>query len=312
MHPAVSVIFFTVISGAGFGMLAIIGLGQPLGISLSNDSLFVFFLSALSVGLAVAGLISSTFHLGRPQKAWRAFSQWRSSWLSREGIAAVATLCLFGIYTLIWMIEGERVVWLGIIVAFGALITVFTTAMIYTQMKTVPHWNTPMTPVVYLSFSLCLGFLLTASLGQGNTESGNIDILVGIFLLLLAWTAKIIWWQRAAKTSFGNKASSLSSVSSATGLGGIGKVRLLDRPHTGPNYLTKEMVHIIGRKHASRLRMISLMIGCVLPLIVATLAYLDFLPHIALFIAAILMIAGLFAERWLFFAEAEHSVSLYY
>ena len=312
MHPAVSVIFFTVISGAGFGMLAIIGFSQPIGISLSNDSLFVFFLSALGIGLAVAGLISSTFHLGRPQKAWRAFSQWRSSWLSREGIAAIVTLCLFGIYALIWMIEGERIIWLGMIVAFGALVTVFTTAMIYTQMKTVPHWNTPLTPVVYLSFSLCLGFLLTAGLGQGNTESGNIDILVGIFLLLLAWAAKIIWWQRAAKTSFGNKELSLSSVSSATGLGEIGEVRLLDRPHTGPNYLTKEMVHIIGRKHASRLRMISLLIGAVFPLIVTIFAYLDFLPHIALFIAAILMIAGLFAERWLFFAEAEHSVSLYY
>jgi DMSO reductase anchor subunit len=312
MHPAISVIFFTVISGAGFGMLAIIGISQPLGISLSNDSLFVFFLSALGVGLAVAGLISSTFHLGRPQKAWRAFSQWRSSWLSREGIAAVLTLCLFGIYALIWMIEGERIVWLGFIVALGAIFTVFTTAMIYTQMKTVPHWNTPLTPMVYLSFSLCLGFLLTASLGQGNTESGNIDILMGIFLLLLAWTTKIIWWKRAAKTSFGSKESSLSSVSSATGLGEIGKVRLLDRPHTGPNYLTKEMVHIIGRKHASRLRMIALLIGAVLPLVITILIYLNILPHGVMFIAAIFMIAGLFAERWLFFAEAEHSVSLYY
>jgi DMSO reductase anchor subunit len=312
MHPAISVIYFTVISGAGFGMLAIIGISQPLGISLSNDSLFVFFLSALGVGLAVAGLISSTFHLGRPQKAWRAFSQWRSSWLSREGIAAVLTLCLFGIYALIWMIEGERIVWLGFIVALGAIFTVFTTAMIYTQMKTVPHWNTPLTPMVYLSFSLCLGFLLTASLGQGNTESGNIDILMGIFLLLLAWTTKIIWWKRAAKTSFGSKESSLSSVSSATGLGEIGKVRLLDRPHTGPNYLTKEMVHIIGRKHASRLRMIALLIGAVLPLVITILIYLNILPHGVMFIAAIFTIAGLFAERWLFFAEAEHSVSLYY
>ena len=312
MHPAISVIFFTVVSGAGFGMLAIIGFSQPLGISLPNDSIFVFFLSALSTGLAVAGLISSTFHLGRPQKAWRAFSQWRSSWLSREGIAAVVTLCLFGIYALIWMIEGERVVWLGIIVAIGALITVFTTAMIYTQMKTVPHWHTPLTPVVYLTFSICLGFLLTASLGQENSEKGNIDILVAIFLLLLAWAAKIIWWKHAAKTGFSKEGSSLSGVSSATGLGKIGKVRLLDRPHTGPNYLTKEMVHVIGRKHATRLRMIALLIGAVLPLIVVILAYLNILPHGAMFIAAISMIAGLFAERWLFFAEAEHSVSLYY
>jgi len=312
MHPAVSVIFFTVVSGAGFGMLAIIGFSQPLGIALSDDSVFVFFLSALATGLSVAGLISSTFHLGRPQKAWRAFSQWRSSWLSREGIASVVTLCLFGIYSLIWMIAGERIMWLGTIVAAGAIFTVFTTAMIYTQMKTVPHWHTPLTPVVYLAFSVCLGLLLTAGLAQKNSESGNIDIIMAMLLLLVAWSAKIIWWKRAAKTSFDGKNPSLSSVASATGLGGIGKVRLLDRPHTGPNYLTKEMVHIIGRKHASRLRMISLLIGAVLPLIVAMLTYMHILPQGALVVAAILMIAGLFAERWLFFAEAEHSVSLYY
>ena len=312
MHPAISVIFFTVVSGAGFGMLAIIGLDLPLGFSLPNDSVFVFFLSALSAGLAIAGLISSTFHLGRPQKAWRAFSQWRSSWLSREGIAAVVTLCLYGIYTLIWMIEGERIAWLGIVIALGAIFTVFTTAMIYTQMKTVPHWHTPLTPVVYLSFSLCLGFLLTAGAGQGNSDDGAIDVSLGILLLLAAWTAKIIWWSRAAKTRFGNTTSSQSNISTATGLGGIGKVRLLDQPHTGPNYLTKEMVHIIGRKHATRLRMISLVIGCLLPLFILILINLNIFPHAAMFIAAISMIAGLFAERWLFFAEAEHSVSLYY
>jgi DMSO reductase anchor subunit len=312
MHPAVSVIFFTVVSGAGFGMLAIIGFSGPLGIALSNDSLFVFLLSALAAGLAVAGLISSTFHLGRPQKAWRAFFQWRSSWLSREGIAAVVTLCLFGIYALIWMIEGERIMWLGMIAASGGIFTVFTTAMIYTQMKTVPHWNTPLTPVVYLAFSLCLGLLLTAGLAQKNSESGNIDIFMAMLLLLVAWGTKIIWWKRAANTGFNGKNSSLSSVASATGLGGIGKVRLLDRPHTGPNYLTKEMVHIIGRKHASRLRMISLLVGAVLPFMVAMSAYLNILPQGALVFAALLMIAGLFAERWLFFAEAEHSVSLYY
>lgn len=312
MHPAISVIFFTVISGAGFGMLAIIGLGQKFGISLSNDPLFVFLLSALGVGLAVAGLISSTFHLGRPQKAWRAFSQWRSSWLSREGIAAVSTLCLFGIYALIWMIEGERIAWLGIIISIGAVFTVFTTAMIYTQMKTVPHWHTPLTPIVYLSFSLCLGFLLTTGMGQENSGGSNPAILVCIVLLLLAWVAKMAWWQRASKTSFKNAMLPKSNVASATGLGNIGKVRLLDRPHTGPNYLTKEMVHIIGRKHASRLRLIALLIGGVLPLIIIISAYLELLPQAAMIVAAIAMIAGLFAERWLFFAEAEHSVSLYY
>ena len=162
MHPAISVIFFTVLSGAGFGMLAMIGFDYHLGFSLSDNPVSVFVLSAMAVGLAVVGLISSTFHLGRPKKAWRAFSQWRSSWLSREAIASVASLCLYGFYALYWMISGERLVWLGVLVSLGSIFTVITTSMIYAQMKTVPHWHTMLTPLVYLLFSLCTGFLLVA------------------------------------------------------------------------------------------------------------------------------------------------------
>ncbi len=312
MHPAISVIFFTVLSGTGFGMLAIIGFDLPLGYSLSNDALLVFIISATGAGLAVAGLISSTFHLGHPEKAWRAFSQWRSSWLSREGIAAVTTLCLYGIYALYWMIEGDRLSWLGMLVGFGSMFTVFTTAMIYTQMKTVPHWNTALTPAVYLLYSLCAGFLLVAGIGDSNIDKNGLDIIIAISTLLFTWAAKIVWWQRADKTGFKGSGPTTSSVASATGLGGIGNVRLLERPHTGPNYLTREMVHVIGRKHASRLRLISLVIGGLLPLAIIMLAFLDIFAHGAMLVAAIFMIAGLFAERWLFFAEAEHSVSLYY
>jgi DMSO reductase anchor subunit len=312
MHPAISVIFFTVLSGAGFGMLAIIGLDIPLGYSTRDDPVSVFLISALAVGLAVAGLISSTFHLGRPGRAWRAFSQWRSSWLSREGIAAVGTLVLYGIYALIWMIEGERLVWLGIIVGLGGILTVFTTAMIYTQMKTVPHWNTWVTPVTYLLFSLCTGYLLVAGISDSAVEGDKLTVMAGTLVLLFSWAAKILWWQRARKNGFGDDDTTNSTIATATGLGKIGKVRLLERPHTGPNYLTREMVHVIGRKHAARLKLIALVVGGLLPLLILLMVYLDALPQGAMMFAALLMIAGLFAERWLFFAEAEHSVSLYY
>lgn len=305
MHPAISVIFFTVLSGAGFGMLAMIGIDFPM----SNNPVNVFVISFIGAGLAVAGLVASTFHLGRPARAWRAFSQWRSSWLSREGIAAVVTLVLYGIYALWWMIEGERLVWLGAIIAIGAIFTVFTTSMIYAQMKTVPHWNTALTPVVYLAFSLCTGFLLTAGMATPNAYGGNSVLLISILVLLISWAAKTMWWQRAKKTTFANSASSPAT---ATGLGSIGKVRLLERPHSGPNYLTKEMVHVIGRKHASRLKLIAMLVGGLLPLIIVIASFLGWLPQSALFLAGLMVIAGLFAERWLFFAEAEHSVSLYY
>ena len=95
MHPAPSVIFFTVFSGLGFGMLAFLGLGFP---DVYGLSAFIFF--TIAYAMAVGGLIASTFHLGNPKNAPKAFSQWRSSWLSREGVAAVVALCVMGLYAI--------------------------------------------------------------------------------------------------------------------------------------------------------------------------------------------------------------------
>src|SRR6266481_2948530 len=99
MHPALSIVFFTTSSGAGFALLLLLGLGAPLGL-LPSSSQFGFAALAVAVLLAGGGLASSILHLGRPERAWRAFSQWRSSWLSREGIASLFTFvptALFGI-----------------------------------------------------------------------------------------------------------------------------------------------------------------------------------------------------------------------
>lgn len=302
MHPAISVIFFTVTSGAGFGLIAMIGAGVPLPQGLAA----AFFIPLLAGGLAVAGLLASTFHLGRPERAWRAFSQWRSSWLSREGVMAVVTLCLFGLYTLIWMITGDRLLWLGLIIALGALLTVYTTAMIYAQLKTVPHWHTVLTPLCYLGFSLASGHLLATALGSSG---GSGAVGLAVLAIAIAWGLKLAWWNRAATTSL---AAVGSTPETATGLGAIGKVRLLESPHSGENYLTREMVHVIGRKHAAKLRRITLLLGGALPLVIALAVWVFALSSVWLIIAFAGLLAGLFVERWLFFAEAQHAVSLYY
>ena len=304
MHPAISVIFFTVTSGAGFGLIAMIGAGMPL----PNGLAAAFFIPALAGLLAVAGLVSSTFHLGHPERAWRAFSQWRSSWLSREGVAAVVTLVFFGIYTLAWMISGERLLWLGLLVAVGAVLTVYTTAMIYAQLKTVPHWHTTLTPLCYLVFSLTCGYVLAAGL-NGFASGSSSPAGMAVLAILVAWGCKVAWWKRAEAMSLEAAGSTMES---ATGLGSIGRVRLLERPHTGENYLTKEMVHVIGRKHAAKLRMIALLLGGGLPLLIALAVWLFAASSLWLVLAFIALVAGLFVERWLFFAEAEHAVSLYY
>jgi len=303
MHPAISVIFFTVSSGAGFGFLALIG----LGVAMPESGVGAFLACLIAGGLAVAGLLSSTFHLGHPERAWRAFSQWRSSWLSREGVCAVITLALFGIYGLSWVFFGERIGWIGLLMTLGSVATVFTTAMIYTQLKTVPRWHNWMTPPCYLLFALASGVLLAGSFGHWQGFAGLSIAMISLIAVAVAWGMKLIWWQNA-----GTLADVGSNTGTATGLGRIGKVKLLEKPHSGENYLTKEMVHEIGRKHAAKLRIIALVIGAVIPLVLCLIAILTQMTIFFLALAFIAMMAGLFTERWLFFAEAEHAVSLYY
>jgi DMSO reductase anchor subunit len=302
MHPAISVIFFTVTSGAGFGFLTLIGLGVPM----PENGIVAFFACLIAGGLAVAGLISSTFHLGHPERAWRAFSQWRSSWLSREGVCAVVTLILFALYALNWVFFDNRIGWLGLLVSVGSIATVFTTAMIYTQMKTVPVWNNVLTPVCYLLFALTSGTLLAGSFGYWEEAVVSLPFFA-LVSIVAAWGAKLMWWQSGETLSARG-----SDAGTATGLGTIGKVKLLEKPHSGENYLTKEMVHQVGRKHASKLRMIALLLGAGLPIVVCLIMLLSGANGFLFAVAALAMIAGLFVERWLFFAEAEHAVSLYY
>lgn len=302
MHPALSVIFFTVTSGAGFGLMALIGLGTPV----PDGPVTAFLIAALAVGLAVAGLISSTFHLGHPERAWRAFSQWRSSWLSREGVLSVVTLSAFGLYSLLWIFSGERILLLGLVVSVLSLLTIFATAMIYSQLKTVPNWHTWLTPACYLGFGVASGGLLAAAFAS-TALPGLVQIASG--LVIVAWAAKMLWWKRAATVGF---LPTGSSVGSATGLGHLGTVRLLEKPHSGENYLTREMVHQIGRKHAAKLRLIALVLGGVLPVLFCLITAAIGASGVLLTLAFISMMLGLFAERWLFFAEAKHAVSLYY
>jgi len=305
MHPAISVIFFTVLSGAGYGFMAVLG----LGVAMPEGPLAAFVISGIAGVLAVAGLLASTFHLGHPERALLAFSQWRTSWLSREGVLAVVTLVLFAIYVFIWMATGERYFFLGLLITIAATATVFATSMIYAQLKTVPHWHMRQTPLCYLLFAAASGVLLAAGFAPDGMIFTMPGSLLAMMELLIAWAVKVLWWQNAKKTTL---AASGSTVETATGLGKIGKVRLLESPHSGESYLTKEMVHVIGRKHADKLRMIALVLGCVIPVLICLAVFLANTGSMWLLLAFGFLTAGLFAERWLFFAEAKHTVSLYY
>lgn len=287
MHPAPSVIVFTTLSGLGFGLLFWLGLGLP---AVTGWVAFAFF--AIAYALAVGGLMASTFHLGHPERAWKAFSQWRSSWLSREGICAVAALLVMGVYAAGLAFFDTRLALLGWLGAALALGTVFTTSMIYAQLKTVPRWKTPLTPALLIAISLAGGALLA---GQ---------VSAALILIPIAGVLQILWWVRGD----GAFASSGTDMATATGLGYIGSVRAFEPPHTGTNYLLRELVFQVGRKHALKLRAIAFALGYAVPVLLLLVPF----SHALAVIALGAHVAGIAASRWLFFAEAEHVVGLYY
>lgn len=286
MHPAPSVILFTTFSGIGFGLLFWLGVDAtpPKG-----WVAFVFF--AIAYITAVGGLLASTFHLGHPERAIKAFSQWRSSWLSREGICAVATLLIMALYGAGLVFFGSTWTILGWLGALGALATVFTTSMIYAQMNTVPRWKHWTTPALFLTLALAGGALLS---GRATTAMA---------LLIIAGALQAFAWFHGD----GRFNASGSTMKTATGLGQIGTVRAFEPPHTGTNYLMKEFIHEVGRKHAMQLRIVALVLGFVLPILLLLVH-----SHILAALAVLSHIAGVLALRWLFFAQAEHVVGLYY
>ena len=286
MHPAPSVILFSTLSGLGFGLLAFLGFGMP-----SPTGFMAFIWFAIAYLLAVGGLIASTFHLGHPERALKAFKQWRSSWLSREGICAVAALLVMALYGFGAVFLDAHWTLIGAIGAILSIGTVFTTSMIYTQIKTVPRWHNWTTPLMFLSICIAGGALL----------AGQVSLATP--LLILAGVAQIAHWVLGDRAL----ASSGTTLATATGLGARGDVRAFEPPHTGTNYLLKEFVYVIARKHALKLRIIAIVLMVALPVLLLITH-----SHILAALAVISHLVGVFAARWLFFAEAEHVVGLYY
>ncbi|BBK43008.1 DMSO reductase [Allostella vacuolata] len=266
----------------------------------------------LATGLALAaiagGLLSSTLHLGHPERAWRALSQWRSSWLSREGLAAVLTFVPAGLFAAAWVFGGVASALLGLLAAVGAVATVYCTAMIYASLKPVQRWHNGWVAPNYLAMAAMTGALWLHLLCRLFAFPAPAVALLAVVATACALALKLGYWR------FIDTTAAASTPESATGLGRIGKVRLLEAPHTSENYLLEEMGFRIARKHAARLRVIALVAGFAVPLLLALLALLSdgLAGALAAVLAAPIATAGVLVERWLFFAEARHTVMLYY
>ncbi len=299
MKPALSVIFFTVSSGAGLGLLVWLLIASLMADHIRMDGA-TFYKGALIAGLFItAGLVSSTLHLANRKNAIYSLTRVKTSWLSREGLLAVLLYPVAGLHLAGLHFGWPRItpVTLWLLVADATAI-LFCTGMIYGCLRTVPRWNTWMTPTKYVLFGLMSGaVLLPAVLSLRPADVGPVGKpMVAILLLgmgLVLYFTYLLKHPRAQHT-----------INDALGFK-QGKVRLLDVGHSHGTFLTNEFGFSVAREKARLLRWVAIGCAFVLPMV---LCYFTKWFWAASFVC----IAGLLVERWLFFAEAEHVVRLYH
>ncbi|MBT6308145.1 dimethyl sulfoxide reductase anchor subunit [Rhodospirillaceae bacterium] len=311
MHPAFSVIFFTSASGAGYGILALLGLFAAFG-WIPLKASFNLTIITLALILITAGLLSSTAHLGHPERAWRALSQWRSSWLSREGVFAIITFIPASIFWLAGgfpdLILGPWEFW-GLTAGVFSLLTIFCTAQIYASLKTIPQWNSLFVPFIYLLIGLLDGALIISFL-TSIFDSFVINLSWIILSLgILGGIVKLRYWKVIDKPS-------RSTSATATGLGnGSESVTLLDSPTTSENFVMREMGFSVARKHTQKLRKLTFISLFLIPTVAAAITLFEQDISIILISSLVALVSaalGTITERWLFFAEAKHVVTLFY
>jgi len=292
MHPAFSVIFFTTMSGAGYGLWFWFALSAWWLFPATYQNVAAYGMAIVTgLVLVTTGLVSSVFHLGKPSRAWRAFSQWQTSWLSREGVSsllAYAPLAWFGWMGIHDFFPPASFAWACCLLAVGSLATVACTAMIYASLRTIPAWSHPLVLPVYLLFSLHTGGALLLAFLAIASRVSNMAGLALVASSFLLWRMKRRYWRDI------DRGAMPVTRTSALGLPADRTVRVFERPHTEANYLTREMGFV--------------------PALSALPVWL--LPHVdaapLLLVAAASALLGAFVERWLFFAEARHVVMQYY
>lgn len=308
MHPALSVIFFTVASGAGFGLVmltvALDLLGGVPGLGVPGT------LAAIIIGvvLATAGLLASTLHLANPKNAWRAFFRFRTSWLSREGVFSVLFYPCVATYALgLWLTGGaSHAVWTafaGVLVLLLALATVFATGMIYASLRTIPQWNSPLVPANYLLLSLASGAVLLTGVTVYFGGAPEVAAMLALALLVTAGLAKAVYFFWIGKPQG-------PTINTAVGVTRA-RVKLLEAGQSSDSFLNREFSYEAAAARILQLRVVVHVCGFILPFLLLVALLRTGAAPLALLAPALLGV-GLLAERWLFFAEARHVVNLFY
>lgn len=307
-----SIIIFTVSSGSGLGLLALVSLVDLCPIELVPAQALAAGVF-LGLALVVAGLVASVLHLAKPSNAWRALSRFRTSWLSREGVFAAALLPVAAVYA--WVVlarseEAPRLILAGAVCLLSWTVLI-STAMIYASLKPIRQWHSPWTPLNYLllgHWSGAVFLLLFASVYSGDASAfAWLALGIGVAALF----AKLGYWRSLADDSGAptiERAIGVREGARPPGMS-VARARLFDAGHSHRTFLTDEFGFALARRHALVLRIVAVALGFVVPGAWILSGAADWFLGLC---AALLCMMGLLGERWLFFAEARHTVRLYH
>jgi DMSO reductase anchor subunit len=319
MKPAFSVIFLTTLIGAGQGLflayysaewLVMLNILQPA----SGD--YSALAAGISFLLMVAGLVASFFHLGHPERAWRAAAMWRTSWLSREVIALPAAMVTVLAYFVVRysaidlhiLTLGRIPISLSTLVGFVAVFAILAlficTAMIYASLKFLRQWHSPLTVLNFFLMGTASGFTLATVLAVA-VAAGPFGYFsaMAIFLTLAALVSR---WSSLSRN---RNLRSPSTLQSAIGVHHP-TIRQMAQGAMGGSFNTRAFMHNYGPGVVRLARRFFLIGGFVLPVLLLFFSDADNLLICA--VALLLQFLGLLTERWYFFIEAEHPQNVYY
>ena len=321
MQPAFSVIFLTTLIGMGQGLFLALYTGQVYFVlnvvDKTSTDIFYSIGSAVSLALLVLGLVASIFHLGRPERAWRAASMWRTSWLSREVIVLPIVMGLIFLYGLVhfmgWnltvMTIGAVVIDLSLLIGLLATIAVFSlfiaTGMIYACLKFLQEWHSPLTVINYILLGSVSGFTL-ATLIAAYKQPELIPFFAGwsIVLLILAFIF------RGASLIRNKRLRPKSTVQTAIGIR-HNQIKQKSMGFMGGSVNTRDFFHGKTAFFLRSIKTIFIVMVFAIPLTMLIMALIK--PSVVvLAIATASMYVGLLAERWYFFAEGNHPQNISY
>ena len=322
MHPAFSVIFLTTLIGAGQGLFLALYTSQVYAIFklLPTQHMGLFYAAGalIAVLLLIAGLIASFFHLGHPERAWRAASQWRTSWLSREVIVLPITMGLIALWGLahyldltrpLFQAPGGTEVDLTLILGFLATIAAFAlfiaTGMIYASIKFLQEWHTPLTIINFILLGSASGFLIATTLSALLDTS--LTRFYGGWALLFIISSLIF---RSTSLVRNKRLRPKSDLRSAIGVRHTNMTQKAQGA-MGGSFNTREFFHGKKDSFVKSTKYIFFVLAFLIPAVLVTMSFYQ--PGYLLpLLATIFQYLGLIAERWYFFAEARHPQNIYY